>query len=365
MVEKKRVIIVQNSVKTVFLFRFDYIKRLCSDYEVIVIAPNDDNSSRDYLRGLGVFVYNIPYVRSFLGLLFSAFLMNILIVVERFKGGRFICHFISTFIMCFFTLLPLNKKLIVYTEGLGSAFSKEGFFRKCARFLLMRKNITRLFCNLSERETLGYEFDVVTGGIGVDISKFDISEVNTQLDKNKTFIISYVGRLIKDKGVLDAISVLRELRSEGVEVKLILAGDIYAKNPSSLSETDITNLEIEFGNSIEFLGFVDNIIDVYRYTDVLLLPSAREGFPVCVMEANAMGIPCVGYDVPGVSDAISIGENGLLANYRDKKQLSGLVCSLLNRGTLDKYRSSCVVYAKNNFSNIDKSEFLLDIIKGL
>jgi glycosyltransferase involved in cell wall biosynthesis len=53
-------------------------------------------------------------------------------------------------------------------------------------------------------------------------------------------------------------------------------------------------------------------------SDVLVLPSYREGFPKVVMEAMAMGCPVVGYNVPGMRDAVSSGVTGFLVTNGDR-----------------------------------------------
>ena len=359
----KRFTIVQNSLKTVYLFRYSYIKELVKLGKVTVIAPIDDVHAKNELLSLGVNIAPIPHFEVLIGRLISYFLMNAFVLKERLLGAVIVCHFIVTLLMCFFSLVPFNDKLLVSIEGLGSLFSHPSKIRRALAFLLRQSSARVIFCNHDERKAIGRESDVVAGGIGVDLERFPSKE-SVELKDGKYHLL-YVGRLIKDKGVFDAIEVLRRLKQANVPVVLDLVGDIYPNNPTSLSDSDIKQLETEFGNSINFLGFTHSVQHWYIDDHILLLPSKREGFPVCVMEASASGIPVVGYSVPGMSDAISPKVNGLLANYGDVDELTKLTKSLLSLETLEQYRVSSSLFALRHFSRQRKSENMIELIRKL
>ncbi|WP_230834040.1 glycosyltransferase, partial [Vibrio campbellii] len=148
--------------------------------------------------------------------------------------------------------------------------------------------------------------------------------------------------MIKDKGVFDAIECFRTLISRGWDLNLKLAGESYKNNPSSLTVDEIDKLKGEFGSRIEFLGFVSDISKCYQKSNILILPSKREGFPVCVMEASASGLPSISYDVPGCRDAISSGVNGKLVEYGNTLALADTIEELFCLETLSSYRKSCI-----------------------
>ncbi|MEZ9898980.1 glycosyltransferase [Vibrio breoganii] len=358
----KKIVIVQNSIKTTYNFRRHYIMKALKFNKVAVIAPNDDEFSKQSLENLGVQVYTLPMMSSLFSKVASFFLLNIYIFRERLNGSVFICHFLTTFVLSFFTLAPFNNKLIIYTEGLGSFFSNKVIPRSILRFFLVSERYTRLFCNLSERKALGRDSDIVTGGIGIELPEFPLKvEVKT----NDEYQLLYVGRLLKDKGVVDAICVFRTLKDKGYSVKLNLVGDIYKNNPSSLSDKDVQSLKSEFGTSINFVGYTEDVLTWYNNSHVLLLPSIREGFPVCVMEASSVGVPTVGYDVDGVNSAVVPHKNGLLAEQKNIEHLTKLTEKLLSTDVLNKYRLSCSQHANNHFDIEPKSEQILDIVNDL
>ncbi|APE07064.1 hypothetical protein BM528_15840 [Alteromonas sp. RW2A1] len=347
--------VIQNSLKTTYVFRRNYLVELIAKKnKVTVLAPNDCEDSKIKLRDLGVV---IPYVPSN-NFAYTYLIMNLRILYLRlFKNNTYICHFISTYALTFITLLPFNKKLVVSIEGLGSFFTERRLARKVIRYLITRNNVVRVFCNNDERQSLGKPKDFVMGGIGVELASFEQSE-------GQSNNLIYVGRLIKDKGIYDVISVFRKLRERGVKLTLTVVGDVYKDNPSSISAGDIESLKSEFSDSILFTGYVPDVSNHYSHSDLLLLPSKREGFPVCVMEANASGIPALVYDVPGCSDAVLNNVNG----YRfDKNNFLSIVSKIEflyeNPIILKELKRTSRAYALENFSISNKTFSFLNEIE--
>lgn len=359
----KKVVILQNSIKTTFIFRIDYIKKLLEEgIEVIVIAPNDCAYSEKKLKTAGVKVHRIPSINVKKDYFKVILLMNFFILKYRGKNTIFVCHFITTFIITYFTLIPFNSKCIVYIEGLGSLFSNRGKWQSFLKLLLISNRVKRVFCNHDERRVIGLPNDLVSGGIGVDLSYFNTLN---KFMHNSTYNLLYVGRLIEDKGVLDVIDTLRYLINRNINVTLNLVGDVYTNNPTSLSKQDILSFKKEFGDCINFVGFSQNVKQWYERADLLLLPSRREGFPVCVMEANAMGLPAICYNVPGCSDAIKIGINGYLAEAFDCNEYASLVKKALDPRILNKISKTSVIYAQEHFDSKLKSFEFVQLIKSL
>lgn len=359
---KKRVVVVQNSIKSTFLFRRNYLRKLVQIADVLVIAPNDSDFHKKKLEELGVSVYNVPCLDSLANKVLSFLIMNYYIFVERIKGSTFICHFLVTFLYCYPTLVLFNKRLVIYTEGLGSFFTKNLVALKVLRFFLVANYARRLFCNASERNELGLATDKVTGGIGINLVDFQQSFNSKRLSRD-SFNLLYVGRLIADKGVNDAISVFTSLENKGHKVTLTLVGDIYPNNPSSLTEQDIAALKITYDQKVKFVGFCKDVNYWYERSDILLLPSIREGFPVVVMEASSKGLPTVGYRVPGVMDAVLDEVNGKLVPFRDLDALVLATEFFLCNEKLKQYKKSSHDYAIKNFcANAKSTELITTII---
>ncbi len=345
------------------MFRVDYINSLLNKgFDVIVIAPNDCNYSRRSLEVLGVKIHYIPSIKKKVDYVKVIFWMNYYILRYRGRTSVFICHFISTFIISYFSLIPFNSRCIIYIEGLGSVFSKNAYLQFLLRLFLVNNNVKRVFCNHDEKNILGKSDDFVSGGIGVDLNYFTFTD---RSDNKPVYELLYVGRLIEDKGIWDVIYTLRYLRNENLNVTLNLVGDIYPNNPTSLCHNDILKLKKEFGSCINFVGFTQNVREWYEKSDVLLLPSKREGFPVCVMEANATGLPAICYDVPGCCDAIKVGVNGYLVEPCNRDKYASTVARALIENRLSSMNRTSSDYANENFNKNSKSLEFVKLIKSL
>ena len=128
--------------------------------------------------------------------------------------------------------------------------------------------------------------------------------------------IGFVGQLISRKNVGDLVDVFERLARERPDLRLVLVGD---------GEERVT-LEQRIARSahadrVEFRGFVRDAVPHYADFDLFVMTSSLEGIPRCLMEAMAIGVPIVAYDIPGVDQLVSDGRTGLLAPFGDKDAL--------------------------------------------
>ncbi|XNT11805.1 glycosyltransferase [Vibrio cyclitrophicus] len=359
----KDLIIIQNSIATTLKFRISYINEyINSGGNVFVISPNDCENSKRELVNKGCKVYWVPAFKGVLGTLISSLFMNAHLMRLKFNldNPSVVCHFLVSYLMCFVSLFIFYKKVLVSIEGLGFIFLKGGAPVRIMRFLLNQPNITRVFCNNDERDILGNQSDLVSGGIGVDTKFFSrSSHKNNSLAPPIRLI--YVGRLIKDKGIKDVFDIFRGLLDYGCTLTVV--GDIYPNNPSSLTSKDIENYNSEFGDLVSFKGYVADPKVFYEESDILLLPSKREGFPVCVMEANSMGIPVVVYNVPGSRDAVVNFCNGVCVELGDITAAVIATLQIYNDGNMSDIISSSRSYAEEYFDREAKTKYFLELLK--
>ena len=151
---------------------------------------------------------------------------------------------------------------------------------------------------------------------GVDLKKFKVSkkirgEVRSQLAvPDSAILYIYLGRLNKDKGVLDLATAFS--RIDDNRAYLLVVGP----DEAGLSQ-EIQSL---IGNNRDRLRLIGFSSEPYRYlaaSDVLFLPSYREGFGSVIIEAGAMGLPAVASNIYGISDAVQNHKTGLLHPPKD------------------------------------------------
>jgi glycosyltransferase involved in cell wall biosynthesis len=131
-------------------------------------------------------------------------------------------------------------------------------------------------------------------------------------EEEMTFL--FLGRLNRDKGVLDLATAFAGIRNEHTHL-LVVGPDEEDILPQ------ITRLTEKCRARAHFVGFTSNPEEYMAAADVFCLPSYREGFGSVVIEAAAVGIPAIGSRIYGVVDAIQENFSGLLFDARD---VSGL-----------------------------------------
>ncbi|MEX9863985.1 glycosyltransferase [Providencia manganoxydans] len=346
--KKNRILILQNSLKTVYIFRKHYIDKLIDlGKSIEIIASNDSDEAKEYFisKGVSLYLYNINK-----NSLLSLIKFNLIFLKRAFFCEKIICHFLITYLSLFPTIALFSRKTILSIEGLGSLFSERKYLQNILKKIFNILNVRIFFCNNNEKMLIGNKNSIVFGPIGVDINFFTPSSNKNTYKSN--FKLVYIGRLLADKGFWDLIKLLELIKSSknNISIELEIVGDIYPNNPSSITNEQIERIKKRFGNSIKFTSFTHDIKDIYSRTDILLLPSRREGFPVCVMEASAMGIPSIVYDVPGSQDAVKNNINGLIARPLDINDFFNKITKLLDKEVLQEYQITSRYYAIQNFN---------------
>ena len=138
-------------------------------------------------------------------------------------------------------------------------------------------------------------------------------------DFNKDINILFPARIIKEKGILELISACEDLWKKDYKFVLNIAGEIDKSNKSSLKECNLDPLHKN--KNINLIGKRNDMRDVYNKTDIVILPSWREGLSKSLLEASSMALPIITCDVPGCRDVIKNKYSGLLVPVRDKDKL--------------------------------------------
>jgi glycosyltransferase involved in cell wall biosynthesis len=139
--------------------------------------------------------------------------------------------------------------------------------------------------------------------------------------------VALVGRMLKSKGVPEAVEAVRRLRAGGQAVDLLLAGAPDSGSRDSLTEAELAAFAREPG--VEWLGHVADVREVWRRAAIAVLPSSYgEGVPKALLEAAASGRPVIASDTPGCRDVVVPGETGLLTPPRDVAALVAAIREL-------------------------------------
>tara|TARA_X000000950_G_scaffold288180_1_gene403744 strand:- start:1013 stop:2122 length:1110 start_codon:yes stop_codon:yes gene_type:complete len=228
------------------------------------------------------------------------------------------------------------KKIIFSFTGLGYLFINDRNRNKTLNFFLFKlilrialnsKNSISLFQNSDDKNTISKLTKLNTSyliipGSGVDLSKF-IYKKETH-EKNTIVMVS---RLLRDKGVMEYISAANLLKNKFLNLRFYLVGDIDLNNPTSLNNDEI--LQYKETSNVIFLGYRNDINKIYENSNIVVLPSYREGFPKSLIEGAACGRAIVTTNVPGCRDAIIDGETGILVEPKNSDELASAIEHLL------------------------------------
>lgn len=161
---------------------------------------------------------------------------------------------------------------------------------------------------------------------GIDVNKFsrDVlvsSKQNIREDLRisaEDFIFCFVGRIVKDKGVNELVEAFDKLSKEYDNIHLMLIGP---EEGESDPINDVTKELLESHCRIYSLGRKNDVRPYIAASNALVLPSYREGLGQVILEANALGVPCIATDIIGPKDVIEPLVNGELVKARDVDSL--------------------------------------------
>jgi glycosyltransferase involved in cell wall biosynthesis len=213
--------------------------------------------------------------------------------------------------------------------------------------------IERVVAGLSDRILLESHEDLRTAsrmgidserlvwiGGGINLARFDparldqarLSALRRELGiPHDALVIGFVGRLVKEKGVLDLLHAARTIQSVEPRAYLLVVGATDAEKTDAAWPEIARRLGV---CQVVFSGIRTDLPDLYGVMHAFALPSAREGLPRTLMEANAMRIACVASNVRGCRDIIQHDVNGLLVECGDVAQLANTLLRLLRDSNL-------------------------------
>ncbi len=134
-------------------------------------------------------------------------------------------------------------------------------------------------------------------------------------------VIGFVGRLVRDKGIVELTRAWVNLRDRYPNLYLLLVGDYEAQDPVPLE----VQKQLLDDPRVRITGWVPDTAPYYSIIQILLLPSYREGFPNTPLEAAAMQVPTIASDIPGCKDAVENEKTGLLIPPNDASALETAV----------------------------------------
>ena len=220
--------------------------------------------------------------------------------------------------------------------GLGFIFVAQG----CKTSILRRLVIFAYRSAFSAKNTIGIfqnpedlklfvdggvvksEKAVLIRGSGVDTSRFVHFPEPAGIP-----IIVLASRMLWDKGVGEFVDATRILNKDGIKCRMILVGNPDPENPASIPEKTLRLWHFE--GIVEWWGHREDIPEVFAKSNIVVLPSYREGLPKVLLESASCGRAIVATDVPGCKEIVCHNENGLLVPPHSSKALAAALKVLI------------------------------------
>ncbi|MDP2156940.1 MAG: glycosyltransferase family 4 protein, partial [Nitrospirota bacterium] len=171
----------------------------------------------------------------------------------------------------------------------------------------------------------------VIRGSGVDCKQFSPTPADGLPAKGPVKIL-FASRMLREKGIFELAHAARLLKEKGLNFSVILAGDVYPGNPSSLTAEEIT--EICSDSALQYVGHRDDIKPLLTECDIVVLPSYREGTPRILIEAAAMEKPIVATKIAGCMGLVEDNVNGFLVPVGDAASLAAALEKLVRNKEL-------------------------------
>ena len=239
-------------------------------------------------------------------------------------------------IASFITRVPIRVHNIVgmpLMEATGAKLKLLKFIEKLTYALS-----TNLFCNsyglkeYIQQHLTKREINVVANGsingVDTDYFKDTFSEKEKEEQRKKLgisqddFVLLFVGRVVKDKGVNELLQAFTLLREQYKYLKLLIVGD-FEEELSPIEPKSVTLLKTD--KNIISVGFQKDIRPYLSISNLFVLPSYREGLPNSLIEAGSFGIPLLATDINGCNEVIIPNKTGILV---EKKSVESLVAGI-------------------------------------
>lgn len=323
-----------NSGWNIVNFRRPIIKALQDQgWAVVVLAPADE--AGEVIRAIGARLLPIRIDSSGTSILRDArLLLAYRKALKALRPAAFLGFTVKPNIYGSLAAAGLGIRIVNNISGLGTAFLRGGplgwLVRRLYRLALRRS--ARVFFQNPDDMALFVAGGLVRDGqaelipgSGIDLAHFRPSARTS--DPNRRFQFLFVGRLLRDKGLVEYAEAARLLRPAWPDVEFAILGFAGSDNRSAVPIAEVKRWAGE--GIIAYLGEAEDVRPFIAEADCVVLPSYREGLPRSLLEASAMGKPMVATDVPGCREIVLDGDTGFLCAAKSAQSLAEAMGAML------------------------------------
>ena len=323
-----KILILTNNSTGLYNFRKDLIERLIKEHEIIAATPFIDKT--DELTKIGCRLIETPFKGRGLNPIKDIrlfYLYKKIINVE--KPDLVITYTIKPNIYGGMACRLEKKKYVCNITGLGMVFQKKSLLKclvVCMYRCALKMVSTVFFENTANRDLfvndkiISQDKTYVLHGAGVNLDKFSYLEY----PHNDVFRFTFIGRIMKEKGVFELLQAMNKLNNSGDKCFLDMVGVL----PDSIKYITV---DYERKGWLHCYGYQKDVRPYIQTCDCFVLPSYHEGMANTNLECASCGRPIITSDIPGCREAVIDGVTGLLCKPHDADSLYKAMKCMMNK----------------------------------
>lgn len=341
------------------------IKAIQNNYDVHLIVgkePNNDekNVNEQKIKSHGIVLHRSTFAPSFKNIFseISGFIKAYLITK---KINPDIIHTASpkgNLYGGMIAKLLKIKALVISISGMGYIFTDtkkiriiifRELYKKLLLFILSHENFRLIVQNADDKEIFTKQLHVpneqisLIEGSGIELNNFK----NIDFAKKDNLVVM-PSRLLYSKGIKEYVAAASTLKKKYPDWDFCVAGSIKYDSPDAVHISEIE--QWKRANNVTFLGFIKDIEKLLKRSSIVCLPSYREGFPKCLMEAAASGNAIVTSNITGCRDAVLPNETALLVEVGEVNKLIESIKYLIeNNDIREQFGKAGISHATRNF----------------
>ena len=126
---------------------------------------------------------------------------------------------------------------------------------------------------------------------------------------SQTIVIGHVALIQRSKKQWFTLELLKALREKGYDAVGVFAGE--CRDSEYMDELNQSVEQYGLKGQVVFLGRRSDIPDLLKIIDMLIIPSAFEGFPLAGLEAAAAGVPVIACNTEGAEEFVHVSKDGV------------------------------------------------------
>lgn len=337
-----KIAVISSHTQSLFLFRMDMMKSFIDEgHTVVAFGSEDENIWSSKFEENGIIYKKFFVQRNGLNPFGDLkTLIELSRLIKNEKPDKIFLYQAKTIIYGS-VAAKINGVNEVYSlvAGLGSILRGKGIKNKTLRIIMRYQykiacaiSAKVIFQNIDDadefvkQKMVNRDKVVIINGSGVNLDKF----VPAPLPSTPTFL--FIGRLIKDKGIVEYLEASKKIKQHYPEIKCLLVGP-YDTNPSALKKEELLPyIESEI---IDYFGEQNDVIPFINQCSTFVLPSYHEGTPKAVLEAMAVGRSIITTNAPGCKETVVDGFNGYLVPVNSVDSLVEKMTNLIKHPNLN------------------------------